>query len=106
MQSLNHGFIKMPSYQELIQQRDALEQQIQQARARELNDAVSKVRALVAEFALTAEDIFPPARAARAGSTGAKVAPKYKNPETGETWTGRGKAPKWIQDQDRSKFAI
>lgn len=96
----------MASYQELIQQREALEQQIQQARARELNDAVSKVRALVAEFALTAEDIFPPARSTRTGSTGAKVAPKYKNPETGETWTGRGKAPKWIQDQDRSKFAI
>ncbi|NCY12586.1 MAG: H-NS histone family protein, partial [Burkholderiaceae bacterium] len=35
-----------------------------------------------------------------------KVAPKYKNPATGETWTGRGKAPKWIAGKDRSKFAI
>ena len=37
---------------------------------------------------------------------GTKVAPKYRNPATGETWTGRGKAPKWIQNQDREQFAI
>jgi DNA-binding protein H-NS len=34
------------------------------------------------------------------------VAAKYRNPATGETWTGRGKAPKWIEGQDRNKFAI
>ncbi len=97
----------MASYKELLKQRDALEQQIQEARTRELTDAVSKVRALVAEYELYSEDVFPTARASRtANASGAKVAPKYKNPETGETWTGRGKAPKWIQDQDRSKFAI
>ena len=30
----------------------------------------------------------------------------HRNPATGETWTGRGKAPKWIQDQDRAQFLI
>jgi DNA-binding protein H-NS len=35
-----------------------------------------------------------------------KVAPKYRDPATGQTWTGRGKAPKWIQNEDREKFAI
>lgn len=24
------------------------------------------------------------------------VAPKYRHPETGETWSGRGKAPRWL----------
>lgn len=24
---------------------------------------------------------------------------KYRNPETGETWTGRGKRPKWIEEK-------
>jgi len=24
------------------------------------------------------------------------VPPKYRHPETGDTWTGRGKPPKWI----------
>jgi DNA-binding protein H-NS len=25
------------------------------------------------------------------------VAAKYRHPRTGETWTGRGKMPKWLQ---------
>lgn len=96
----------MSSYKDLLKQREELEKKIQDARKRELDDAVAKVRALIEEHGLSAADVFPPARAARSGAAGSKVAPKYKNPETGETWTGRGKAPKWIQDQDRSKFEI
>lgn len=97
----------MPSYKELLQQREQLENQIQQARSQELNDAVGKVRALVEEFSLTADDVFPPAKGKRAPTSGKKVEPKYRNPTTGETWTGRGKAPKWIaEEDDRQKFAI
>lgn len=37
----------------------------------------------------------------------APVAPKYADPKTGATWTGRGRAPAWIRDvKDRSKFLI
>lgn len=97
----------MASYKELMQQREQLEKQIQEARNKELSEAVGKVRSLVAEFSLSAEDVFPPARSKRAASTGNKVAPKYRNPQTGDTWTGRGKAPKWIAgEENRDKFAI
>jgi DNA-binding protein H-NS len=98
----------MSSYKELIQQRAALEQQIAAARVRETADAVAKARALVADFDLTADDIFPPSGKVRstAKKPSGKVAPKYRNPQTGETWTGRGKAPKWIQDKDRAAFVI
>ncbi len=96
----------MSSYKDLLKQREALEKQIQEARKRELAEAVSKARGLIQEYGLSASDVFPAARGARSSSAGSKVAPKYKNPQTGEMWTGRGKAPKWIQDQDRSKFEI
>jgi DNA-binding protein H-NS len=38
------------------------------------------------------------------------VRPKYRNPETGETWSGRGSAPKWLrqleeQGRGREEFA-
>jgi DNA-binding protein H-NS len=96
------------TYKDLLQQREALEKQIAEARRAETAAAVAQVRALVAEFGLVANDIFPSGRATRgtASSRGSKVAPKYRNPATGETWTGRGKAPKWIADQDRSQFLI
>lgn len=98
----------MATYKELIQQRESLEKQIAEARHRETSDAVSQVRALIAEFGLTQQDIFPSGKSGRAAAvkTGAKVAPKYRNPATEETWTGRGKAPKWIEGQDRTPFLI
>lgn len=95
----------MSTYKELLKQKQDLEQQINEARTRELADAVAKVRALIEEYGLTTEDVFPPARA-RSANVGAKVAPKYRDPATGQTWTGRGKPPKWIADQDREQFAI
>jgi DNA-binding protein H-NS len=96
------------SYKDLLQQREALEKAIADARHREVSDAVAKVRALVAEYALTAHDVFPSGRASKAPGTKAtvKVAPKYRDPATGQTWTGRGKAPKWIDGKDRAAFAI
>lgn len=95
------------SYKDLLKQREDLEKRINEARRQELSATVAQVRGLVAEYGLTAQDVFPSGRGSRSSSTsGVKVAPKYRNPETGETWTGRGKAPKWIQNQDREQFAI
>lgn len=96
----------MSTYKDLLKQRDALEQQIAEARQREIAHAVSQVRSLVAEFGLTAKDVFSSGKARGSAGTHAKVAAKYRNPATGATWTGRGKPPKWIQGQDRAKFAI
>lgn len=98
------------SYKELLKQREALEQAIATAREQELSEAIRRTRELVAEFGLTVQDVFPAGRGgSKAGgksSTGAKVAPKYRDPSTGQTWTGRGKAPKWIDGQERAKYLI
>lgn len=95
------------SYKELLAQREALELAIAQARKNEIASAVAKVRELVAEYGLTAQDIFP-GRAVKTGVAKAvnKVAAKYRDPATGQTWTGRGKAPKWIDGKDRNQFVI
>jgi len=39
------------------------------------------------------------------------VAPKYQDPESGKTWTGRGKSPAWLSAQlsagrDKQEFLI
>lgn len=91
------------SYKELLQQREALEQKIQEARKAELGNAVAKVRSLVTEYALTQDDVFP---TTKQKSPRQPVAPKYRDSATGATWTGRGKAPKWIEGKDRAQFAI
>ena len=37
---------------------------------------------------------------------GSKAKPKYKDPMTGKTWSGRGKTPVWIRGKDFKKFLI
>ncbi|MBT0571113.1 H-NS histone family protein [Curvibacter sp. CHRR-16] len=97
----------MPSLKELIEQKTALEQQIEIARKQELSSAISQVKALVAEYQLTPEDIFSTARAKTTGvAKGSKVAPKYRDPMTGATWTGRGIAPKWLAGKNKEEFLI
>ena len=96
----------MTTLAELIKQKEALDAQIISARQTELADAIGKVKMLVAEYGLTQQDVFGGAkRGAKAAST-TKVAPKFRDPATGATWTGRGKAPKWIEGKDRAQFAI
>lgn len=95
----------MATYQELLQQREALSLQIEAARKKEISDAVARVRAIVTEYGLKPDDVFGKRRG-HSGLAGVKVAPKYRDPATGKTWTGRGKAPRWIEGRDRSQFAI
>ena len=94
----------MPTYKELLEQRSLLEQQIKQAHTLENADAIEKVKSLVADFGLTADDIFGSSK--NRTKAVAKVAPKFRNPLTGDTWTGRGKPPKWIQNVERDQFLI
>ncbi|MGE4376397.1 MAG: H-NS histone family protein [Burkholderiaceae bacterium] len=99
----------MISYKELLKQREALEQQINEARQREVADALAQVRSLVAEFGLTEQEVFPSGRASTRGRgalAGSKVAPKYRDPVTGKTWTGRGKPPNWMPKENREQFLI
>jgi DNA-binding protein H-NS len=94
----------MSSYQELLAQREQLDKQIKEAIAREKADGIAKAKLIIEQYNLVASDLF--SRKTASKSAGGKVAPKYRNPSTGETWTGRGKAPKWIDGKDRNNYLI
>jgi DNA-binding protein H-NS len=96
----------MTTLAELIKQKEALEVQISNTRQSELSDAISKVKALVAEHGLKASDIFKSVKTANKSSGRSKVAAKYYDPTSGNSWSGRGKEPKWIQGKDRSTFKV
>lgn len=91
----------MTSYTDLLAQKATLDAQIAQAQAEAKAKAVTEARALIQEHGLTAADVFPAAKAK--GSVGV---PKYRDPATGSTWTGRGKPPNWINGKDRTPFLI
>jgi DNA-binding protein H-NS len=86
----------MATLQELLAQKAAIEKQIAETQRQERTEAINRVRELMAEYGLSAADIAGRAPAPRKPE-GRKVAPKYRNPETGETWSGRGLQPKWLK---------
>ena len=85
----------MPSsLNELVEQQAALERQIRQARSDGRASALAEIRHLMTLHGLTAADVADE-RPAPKRSKG-PVAPKYRDPETGATWTGRGLKPRWL----------
>lgn len=101
---MNGKILSMPSYQELLAQREQLDKQIKEAVQREKADGIAKAKAIIDQYGLTASDLF--SRKSGAKGPSGKVPAKYRNPSTGDTWTGRGKAPKWIEGKDRSNYLI
>lgn len=85
----------MPSLPELLEQKAVLEKQILQTQRDERQKAITQVRTLMAEYGLTAADLS--ARATMKAHTGKKVAAKYCNKATGDTWSGRGLQPRWLK---------
>jgi DNA-binding protein H-NS len=87
----------MASLQELIAQKEALEQEIERTRNQDRSDAVAKVRALMEQYGLTAADLSARGGAKPRKTQGKKVAAKYRNAATGDSWSGRGLQPKWLK---------
>lgn len=87
----------MASLHELLAQKEALDREIELTKKKERAHAIEKVRSLMTEYGLSAADLAGrTAKKAPAGS-GKKVAAKYRNSATGESWSGRGLQPKWLK---------
>jgi DNA-binding protein H-NS len=97
----------MTTLNDLIAQREVLEQKITEMRKTETAGAIAKIHALIAEFGLTQKDVFSSASAGKATkAVKAKVAAKYRDPVSGKEWSGRGLAPKWLAGKDKKDFLI
>ncbi|AXF19427.1 histidine biosynthesis protein [Burkholderia pyrrocinia] len=95
------------NYKALKAQLDALQERTEAARMAELEAVIAQVRELVAEYGITEDQIYGRKRAKNAAKPAVVAEPKYQNPKTGETWSGRGRTPAWIANaKDRAKFLV
>lgn len=95
----------MKSYKELQAEIVELQARAEKMRQAELEKTITEIREKMEEFGITPADLFP-GKKARVGAKTGSVKPKYRNPETGDTWTGRGKPPRWIAGKDKSQYLI
>ena len=88
----------MSTLKELLNQKAALDKAIESTRKEELASAIAQVKSLMQEYGLTVADIsVKSSTRAPSAAKGGKVAAKYRNNATGESWSGRGLQPKWLK---------
>ena len=108
----------MATYVELKEQAEDLMRQAEAARKTEIGTAIAEIKAKMTMYGIALEDLggrtrtargrkpklakaAKPAKAAKDRAKPAKtrkpVAVKYRNPETNDTWTGRGQPSTWIK---------
>ena len=91
-----------------------LRKQQDSERKGERAEAVTAAKELIKNYDLTVSDLGLAGTGAIkriAGDTRNVVAPKYQDPDSGKTWTGRGKSPAWLSakmsaGQDKQEFLI
>jgi|SRR5690606_3120642 len=99
-----------------------LQKQAQALQNKQRSPVIASIVRSMREYDITPDEIsaaFNKKKAARstlgpgkaASTVKRTVPPKYKHPETGVTWTGRGKAPRWVSDAEaegksRDQFLI
>ena len=83
--------------------------------AKQSSVVLEKIRGLMEKHGLTTADIDAhvgsrkrgPKAAAKTAVGTVKSVPKYRDPKSGATWSGHGRAPGWITNvKDRSRFLV
>lgn len=85
------------------------EKALRNKQANKRKEVIAQIKELAASIDVIVEIHEPEKKSVRKG---AKVAVKYRHPDDhNKTWTGRGVAPKWMQEllnagHDRSEFEV
>lgn len=103
----------MASYSELVSQIEDLKKQAERQRKEEYSSVLKTIKRQITEYGITAEELGfnskstvskgrKDAKASKApkkkrANSGVKVPPKYRD-HMGNTWTGRGKTPRWVTE--------
>jgi len=95
----------MTTYQEYKAKIAELENLAETARKDEISQAKEKVAAIMREYGLTVADLGG-VNKAKTAKPRAPVPTKYRDDATGDTWTGRGRAPKWLEGKKKEDYLI
>ena len=89
----------MLALSDLLAQKAELEKQIESLGREQRSGAIAEIKTLMADHGLTVADLSGKAAASgkKAAAKGSKVAAKYRDPDSGATWSGRGLQPNWLK---------
>jgi len=96
----------MSTYKELLQEHAFLTRKIDEVKAKEFAAVVDEIKQVMRDYGIGASDLCVEKNEKTKKRSAYTVSPKYRDAETGATWSGRGKSPKWIEGKDRDAFLI
>lgn len=113
----------MKTYKNLVEEIQRLQRLAMKRRRSEVVRVIADIRKMMTEYDITVDELQKSirARAPKKKSDGAikgwpgrkntaaakrrakrKVAPKYRDAQTGATWSGRGLTPKWLAEKEKA----
>lgn len=95
----------MSTYQEYAAQIAELQSLAEAARKAEIAGAKEKIVAIMREYGLTLADLGG-VNTTKVAKVRNPVPAKYRDEQTGNEWTGRGRAPKWLDGKDKNQYLI
>lgn len=91
---------------DLEQAREEIDKKIAQERKDTVTRVMAEIRKVMKTFNLTRDDLYEEFGRPPSIQKGRKIPPKYRNPKTGATWSGRGSTPLWLVGQNKDDFKI
>lgn len=94
------------SVEDLHWQEEEIRRKIEEKRKAQKRDVINQIMAAMDAHQITTEELVEALGGVKIKRRGVKAKPKYRDPETGAIWSGRGKEPAWIKGKDREPFLI
>lgn len=95
---------------EIDKEINRLKRKSESLRARRRQPVIAGIVRAMFEFDIEPQEVIEAYQSGKdSGGTGnksrlgiVKLPPKYRHPETGEAWSGRGKTPRWLREAEEA----
>ncbi|WP_321800218.1 H-NS histone family protein [Burkholderia sp. BCC1988] len=95
------------SLHDLLTKRAQLDAEIAMRRAATRKGVLEQIVKLMCEYEIETREIESRLSSNRVRtSRGRSVAPRFWDPKTGATWSGRGRKPRWMAGRDPEEFRL
>ena len=94
------------SVEELRAEREKLDAEIKAKQDAQKASVIAQIKTVVDTYSIPVDELVEALGGLKSKRKGIKAKQKFRDPASGATWSGRGKEPAWIKDQNRNDFLI
>lgn len=94
------------SVAELRARQEEIQLKLKEAESKEKAAVLDQIFEVAGTYNISLEEIVERFGGLKPKRKGVAAKPKYQDPVSGATWSGRGKEPIWIRGKNRDEFTI